>query len=1327
MAWQSDEETPSLRKRSVRKLMDALFPYPYVKDSRIQDIALYAARLEKDLYDKGTSKTDFLQAVAERIYHIKKELDDKKARRANGQEPHPQISQIHQQQQQQQQQMQQIQQQPNSQQGPSNGQAPLQNIENNAMMQPDIKPVIPPQQQQQYQQQLQQQQQQQAHQQAQQYSQQQQPQPQQNNWAHQPNASTSYGQMAPSHGQDLKRSSTGSETSEVPNKQIKTEPFDSASTPPALENASIDMKPDLASMSESKVTPPAQPTPAQNNNTQRQRSEPPPPPKPSKPSVDEPPGEDTVHDAESMKRHLMPVFTICWEMEEAVIFHEPVDPIKLGIPQYADIIKQPMDLSTIRNKLNRGGYANPWQFCEDMWLMFDNAWTFNKKATKVYKQTTKVHEIFTLEMNVAMEKMGYCCSQRLTFTELPLFCYGAGQCLILWDQPYMCYEQNSCQFNIQVSEKYTYCLKCFDSLVPPEGMALTDDPNDQNRVKKDAFQLMKNNQREYEPMEVCKLCHRKWHKICANYHNKIYTEGFTCETCLKEKELTKQENKFTAKKLPHTKLSQHLEDRVNGYVKRTTDEELEVVIRVLSVQEKEVEVRKEIRDKYSMQGFPDKFPYRSKAIFAFEVIDGAEVCFFGMHVQEYDNKCGGNNQRRVYIAYLDSVNFFQPRTMRTDVYHEILLGYLDYAKQLGYTMAHLWACPPGEGDDYIFHCHPPDQKMPKPKRLQDWYRCMLTKGKEQGVVVEFKDIYKQAVDDDLRCPIELPYFEGDFWPGIIEECIRDAKDEETKRLQGGDDEDDIVSKSHSKKKSTKASKNKKKPEKTKQSTGDLITDKLYTQLEKHKDVFFTIRLVPEKELPKVHAIDIADPDRLLASELMENRDNFLQRAREDHWEFSSLRRAKYSTLCMCHALHNDPGQKDGIATCNLCNATAKWHCNTCEDFDMCDKCKEAKPHKHPLEKIAQLVDGGTNGEKKDKNGRLQACAMALQHACQCRDANCNERNCQKMKKVVQHTKTCKKRMTSDCQYCKQLIALCCYHAKNCHKEQCPIPYCSAIRHKLNEQKQSQVRRSEMMMRRRMEGIRGRDALQHQLSQSQGSPTGMEQSPATNGPGSINASKNGGPGSVGPGSNKSMHQQQMMSYGAQQQAQQQQPQSQHLQQHGAQKGGAGSYMPMAQLPAQGQYNPMMDQQNRQMYGMQQQQQAQQQMHQQRPQAVAAQPQRQVDPRVQGVVRQFNSLKGNPEERERMLGELKKQPPLFQAFIKEIQAQRDQQQPPPPPWMQTSGQMPMGAQGQRPPMGQHPGQYPAHMQQHMQQQQQQYYGQQHQQQQLQQQQKQWPTGK
>ena len=76
-------------------------------------------------------------------------------------------------------------------------------------------------------------------------------------------------------------------------------------------------------------------------------------------------------------------------------------------------------------------------------------------------------------------------------------------------------------------------------------------------------------------------------------------------------------------------------------------------------------------------------------------------------LQEYGSEAPSPNTRRVYIAYLDSAHFFRPRHFRTSVYHEILLGYLDYMKKLGYTLAHIWACPPSEGDDYIFHCHPP--------------------------------------------------------------------------------------------------------------------------------------------------------------------------------------------------------------------------------------------------------------------------------------------------------------------------------------------------------------------------------------------------------------------------------------------------------------------------------------------------------------------------------------------------------------------------------------------------------------------------------------------
>nr|CAD2156925.1 unnamed protein product [Meloidogyne enterolobii] len=234
------------------------------------------------------------------------------------------------------------------------------------------------------------------------------------------------------------------------------------------------------------------------------------------------------------------------------------------------------------------------------------------------------------------------------------------------------------------------------------------------------FQKMKNDQVDMEPFDNCLICDRKWHRICALNNRKINPEGFICEQCRVEKSRPRPENKFTAKKLPHCQISRYIEDRVNNFLRQKLDEndpEIEVIIRVLSSSDKEVEVKPQMLKKYGASGYPERFAYRSKAIFAFEVLKdpdtgiSTEVCFFGLYVQEYGTNCAQPNQRRVYIAYLDSVHFFQPRHLRTSVYYEILLGYLQYVKRLGYTMAHIWACPPSEGDDYIFHCHPTEQKF----------------------------------------------------------------------------------------------------------------------------------------------------------------------------------------------------------------------------------------------------------------------------------------------------------------------------------------------------------------------------------------------------------------------------------------------------------------------------------------------------------------------------------------------------------------------------------------------------------------------------------------
>ncbi|RVE69195.1 hypothetical protein OJAV_G00075480 [Oryzias javanicus] len=782
---------------------------------------------------------------------------------------------------------------------------------------------------------------------------------------------------------------------------------------------------------------------------------------------------------EELRQALMPTLEALYRQDpESLPFRQPVDPQLLGIPDYFDIVKNPMDLSTIKRKLDTGQYQEPWQYIEDVWLMFNNAWLYNRKTSRVYKYCSKLAEVFETEIDPVMQGLGYCCGRKFEFSPQTLCCYGKQLCTIQRDAAYFSYQN-----------RYHFCEKCFNE-IQGESVSLGDDPSQpQTSINKDQFQRKKNDTLDPELLVECIDCGRKMHQICVLHNETIWPSGFVCDNCLKRANKSRKENKYAAKRLPQTKLGNFLETRVNDYLKRQNHlESGEVTIRVVHVSDKVVEVKPGMKSRFVDSGeMAESFPYRMKALFAFEDIDGADVCFFGMHVQEYGSDCPPPNQRRVYISYLDSVHFFKPRHLRTAVYHEILLGYLEYVKRQGFTTGHIWACPPSEGDDYIFHCHPPDQKIPKPKRLQEWYKKMLDKAVSERIVHDYKDIFKQATEDRLTSAKELPYFEGDFWPNVLEESIKELEQEEEERKREENstssestDPSKGDSKNAKKKNNKKTSKNKsslsrankKKPGMP--SVSNDLSQKLYATMEKHKEVFFVIRLIAG---PTANSLPpITDVDPLMACDLMDGRDAFLTLARDKHLEFSSLRRSKWSSMCMLVELHNQ-SQDRFVYTCNECkrHVETRFHCTVCEDYDLCITCYNIKGHEHKMDKLGLgLDDDGSNqaaaaAQNPGDSRRLsiQRCIQSLVHACQCRNANCSLPSCQKMKRVVQHTKGCKRKTNGGCPICKQLIALCCYHAKHCQENKCPVPFCLNIKQKLRQQHLQHRLQQAQMLRRRM--------------------------------------------------------------------------------------------------------------------------------------------------------------------------------------------------------------------------------------------------------------------
>ena len=67
-----------------------------------------------------------------------------------------------------------------------------------------------------------------------------------------------------------------------------------------------------------------------------------------------------------------------------------------------------------------------------------------------------------------------------------------------------------------------------------------------------------------------------------------------------------------------------------------------------------------------------------------------------------------------------------------------------------------------------------------------------------------------------------------------------------------------------------------------------------------------------------------------------------------------------------------------------------------------------------------------------------------------------------MRRVVAHYRVCKQKDNGSCGVCKQLLALCCYHAKQCKAVACSVPFCHGIRQNLQRMR---VQESASLQRR----------------------------------------------------------------------------------------------------------------------------------------------------------------------------------------------------------------------------------------------------------------------
>ncbi|KAL6233501.1 hypothetical protein BDW75DRAFT_187202 [Aspergillus navahoensis] len=138
--------------------------------------------------------------------------------------------------------------------------------------------------------------------------------------------------------------------------------------------------------------------------------------KDSEPSQAQPTAEDPVQSIEGdgkdngaasavtdeQWKHMMDVVLAIYEVREADghdpsrLFHRSVN--KRNVPDYYDIIKEPMALSILKQKINKREYKSVSEFVRDCALIPHNAQTYNRPNSQAYEDSLVIKDAFVTEL-----------------------------------------------------------------------------------------------------------------------------------------------------------------------------------------------------------------------------------------------------------------------------------------------------------------------------------------------------------------------------------------------------------------------------------------------------------------------------------------------------------------------------------------------------------------------------------------------------------------------------------------------------------------------------------------------------------------------------------------------------------------------------------------------------------------------------------------------------------------------------------------------------------------------------------------------------------------
>lgn len=83
-----------------------------------------------------------------------------------------------------------------------------------------------------------------------------------------------------------------------------------------------------------------------------------------------------------------------WRHQFAWPFYQPVDAVKLNLPDYHKIIKNPMDMGTIKKRLENNYYWSASECMQDFNTMFTNCYIYNKPTDDIVLMAQALEKIF---------------------------------------------------------------------------------------------------------------------------------------------------------------------------------------------------------------------------------------------------------------------------------------------------------------------------------------------------------------------------------------------------------------------------------------------------------------------------------------------------------------------------------------------------------------------------------------------------------------------------------------------------------------------------------------------------------------------------------------------------------------------------------------------------------------------------------------------------------------------------------------------------------------------------------------------------------------------